>query len=130
MSLWFAILRLAEFPPRADDAPVPVEFQKNVKKHLISELGESLNLYEENEEKKLAWRQPLRVLPAVYREVAGLWEAHKGERDWFKTTDGSPYYNGVEQAMLRILKDDGSISGKQYFEPFKAYHDPKGSSTF
>src|SRR5829696_3535323 len=32
--------------------------------------------------------------------------------------------------MLNIPRDDGSISGKRYFEPFRAYHDPSGSSTF
>lgn len=130
MSLWFALLRLAEFTPKNDEAPVYLEFQKNVKAHLVSELGETIRLYEDGGEKKFANKQPLRLLPTIYRMVAELWDEHKGKKDWFKTTDGSSYFNSAEQAMLRILKDDGSISGKQYFEPFKDYHDPKGSSTF
>jgi hypothetical protein len=130
MSMWFALLRLAEFAPKRDNAPVFVDFKDKVKEQLVSRLGESLDLHEKGGEKKLAQHQPLRVLPAIYREVAALWEAHKDKKEWFGTSDSSPYFNGAEQAMLRILKDDGSISGKQYFEPFKAYHDPAGSNTF
>lgn len=130
MSLWFALLRLAEYRPANDDALAPVDFQANVKQHLLSELGESLRTYEDGDEDKLAKQQPLRLLPAIYREVAGLWEQHRDERGWFRTSDGSPYFNSAEQSMLRILADDGSISGKQYFEPFRSYHDPAGSNTF
>ena len=36
------------------------------------------------------------------------------------TSEASPYFNGAEQAMPRALADNGSISGKQYLEPFKA----------
>jgi hypothetical protein len=131
MSMWFALLRLSEFVPQRDDDLVPVNFKDTVKRHLISQLGPSLRLYEKGGEQKLATKQPLRVLPAIYREVAVLWEARKNDNAWFGTTsDGSPYFNGAEQAMLRILKDDGTISGKQYFVPFKGYHDPAGSNTF
>jgi hypothetical protein len=131
MSMWFALLRLSEFVPQRDDDLVPVNFKDTVKRHLISQLGSSLRLYEKGGEQKLATKQPLRVLPAIYREVAVLWEARKNDSAWFGTTsDGSPYFNGAEQAMLRILKDDGTISGKQYFVPFKGYHDPAGSNTF
>jgi hypothetical protein len=131
MSMWFAVLRLAEFVPRSDAAPVFVNFKDNVKQALVSRLGGSgLRTYEEGGETKFAERQPLRVLPAIYREVWALWQAHGNDRGWFDTSDGSPYFNGAEQAMLRVLADDGSISGKQYLEPFKAYHDPAGSSIF
>jgi len=131
MSMWFALLRLSEFVPPWDDQFVPVEFKANVKQHLISVLGDSLNLDDSGGEQKFVTRQPLRVLPAIYREVAGLWEVRRNDNAWFGTSsDGSPYFNGVEQAMLRILLDDGSISGKQYFVPFKRYHDPGGSNTF
>ncbi len=131
MSMWFALLMLAEFKPKRDDARVFVDFKANVKTELLARLGGSLKTYEDNKgEKKLSDLQPLRVLPALYREVAALWEAHKNKTGWFDTSDGSPYFNGAEQAMLRVLADDGSISGKQYLEPFKVYHDPAGSSTF
>ena len=113
MSMWFALLRLSEFVPPWDDDLVPVEFKANVKQHLVSQLGDALNLYDKGGEKKFASRQPLRILPAIYREVALLWESHKNDNAWFGTTsDGSPYFNGVEQSMLRILMDDGTISGK------------------
>lgn len=130
LSMWFALLMLAEFKPNQDEKPVFVDFKANVKQELLSRLGRSLRTYEDNGEKKFAERQPLRVLPALYREVAALWEAHKNQKGWFDTSDGSPYFNGAEQAMLRVLADDGSISGKQYLEPFKDYHDPHGSSVF
>ena len=131
MSMWFALLRLAEFLPRRDDAPVFVEFKANVKRELVSRLGGSgLRTYDDGGERKFSERQPLRVLPAIYREVWALWQAHGSDRGWFDTSDGSPYFNGAKQAMLRVLADDGSISGKQYLEPFKAYHDPRGSSIF
>lgn len=131
MSMWFALLRLAEFPPRSDDALVFVDFKANVKAELVSRLGGSgLRTYEDGGERKFSDRQPLRMLPAIYREVWALWQANGSARGWFDTSDGTPYFNGAEQAMLRVLADDGSISGKQYLEPFKAYHDPGGSSTF
>lgn len=132
MSMWFALLRLAEFEPRRDDARVFVDFKANVKAELLSRLGANLATYEEDDgERKFTHRQPLRVLPALYREVAILWGQHRDDNAWFGTTsDGNPYFNGAEQAMLRVLADDGSISGKQYLEPFKAYHDPGGSGVF
>lgn len=131
MSMWFALLRLSEFAPPADDKLVPVDFKANVKKHLVLTLGDHLRLEGSGREQKFARTQPLRVLPAVYREAAILWEAHRNDNAWFGTSsDGSPYFNGVEQSMLRILMDDGTISGKQYFVPFKGYHDPAGSNTF
>lgn len=130
MSLWFALLRLSEYRPANDNALVSVDFQANVKQHLLSGLGESLRTYEDDGEDKLARQQPLRLLPAIYREVAGLWEQHRDKSGWFKTSDGSAYFNSAEQSMLRILADDGTISGKQYFEPFRSYHDPEGSNTF
>lgn len=131
MSMWFALLKLAEFPPRSDDAPVFIDFKANVKTELLSRLGSSgLRTYDDAGERKFSERQPLRMLPAIYREVWALWQANGNARGWFDTSDGTPYFNGAEQAMLRVLADDGSISGKQYLEPFKAYHDPGGSSTF
>lgn len=130
MSLWFALLMLAEFIPKRDDALVFIDFKKNVKAHLMSELGTNLRTYNNGGERKFADRQPLRMLPAIYREVATLWDANKGKKDWFDTDGGDPYFNSAEQSMLNVLKDDGSISGKQYIEPFRAYHDPRGSSVF
>ncbi len=131
MSMWFAVLRLAEFIPKRDDALVFVDFKKNVKAHLMSKLGTRLRTYKEDDgESKFAERQPLRILPAIYREVAVLWDAHKNKKDWFDTDSGDSYFNSAEQSMLHILKDDGSISGKQYLEPFRVYHDPHGSSVF
>ena len=131
MSMWLALLRLAEFAPRHDDTRVYVDFKANVKAELMSRLGTSLATYDDDGERKYSNRQPLRVLPVLYREVAILWAQHRDDNAWFGTTsDGSPYFNGAEQAMLRVLADDGSISGKQYLEPFKAYHDPGGSGVF
>ncbi len=131
MSMWFALLKLAEFPPRSDDVPVFVEFKANVKAALVSRLdGSGLRTYDDEGERKFSDRQPLRILPAIYREVWALWQEHGSARGWFDTSDGTPYFNGAEQAMLRVLADDGSISGKQYLEPFKVYHDPRGSSIF
>jgi len=60
-----------------------------------------------------------------------LWKRHGDAKDWFEnSSDGSPYFNDVEDALLQILKDDGSISGKRYFVPFRKYHDISGADTF
>ena len=130
--MWYALLKLAEFPSRADDGLVFVDFQKNVKLELVTRLGDrGLRTYDDGDKRKFSDHQPLKILPAIYREVWALWQANGTARGWFEpSSDGTPYFNGAEQAMLRVLADDGSISGKQYLEPFKVYHDPRGSSIF
>jgi hypothetical protein len=126
MAMWFALLQLSEYRAKSDNELVPINFPDRVKQALVDELGTVLRL---DESAKFKTKQPLKILPAIYRQVAKLWEANGNDRNWFGTSDGSPYFNGVEQAMLRILRDEGSISGKQYFEPFKKYHHPEGSNT-
>lgn len=128
MSMWFAFLRLAEFPATIGNK-TPVDFRKKVKDELVSKLGPAVAV---DEDGSFALRQPIGVLPAIYREVAKLHALHGNHKDWFpdSSTDGSPYFNDVEEALLQILKNDGSISGKRYLSPFKKYHDAAGSDTF
>lgn len=128
MSMWFAFLRLAEFPARRC-ATVYVDFKKNVKDELINRLGRAIKLDQNGN--FTPW-QLVEVLPAIYREVAKLRDQHGDHKDWFpnSSTDASPYFNDVEGSLLQILKNDGSISGKRYLSPFKKYHDVAGSDTF
>jgi hypothetical protein len=126
MSMWFAVLRLAGFPASAGRS-VPVDFRSEVKKALLAIQGLT-----SDSNGDLAKRQPVASLPAIYRTIAELYPQHRGDADWFPNSpaDGSPYFNALETALLQILLDDGSISGKRYLSPFLKYHDPAGSDTF
>ena len=130
MSMWFAVLKLAGFPSPANLA-VPIDFRANVKNEILADktLGSAVQT---NNSGGLAPRQPVAVLPAVYRKIAELYRAHGDDVNWFppSSTDGSPYFNEVERSLLQILRNDGTISGQRYLVPFGAYHDPNGSDTF
>ena len=62
--------------------------------------------------------QALRVrianLPLVCQKLAAIWDANKNNATWFPASNGNPYFNDVEEQMLKILKNDGSISGRTY----------------
>lgn len=126
VSMWFGVLRLAGY--KTPNESVPVDFRKAVKEELISRLGDAIQL---DKDGSFAKKQRIDTLHSIYREVSLLWEEHGDDQDWFpKSSDGSKYFNDVEQAFLRILKDDGSVSGKLYFNPFTKYHDTEGANTF
>lgn len=128
MSMWFAFLKLANFQP-PPNLTIPVDFQKNVKESLVTTLGSAIRT---DQEGKFLSRQPIDVLPAIYREIAKLKATYGDHKDWFPNSskDGSPYFNDVEGALLQILKDDGTISGKRYLADFREYHHPAGTDTF
>jgi DNA helicase HerA-like ATPase len=126
MSMWFALLHLTGF--KNTNKLIPVNFRKNVKQEIIKKLGSAIR----TEDGEFSQQQKLESLPAIYREVAILWEQHEDNKDWFpkSDSDGSSYFNGIEKSLLQILENDGSISGSRYLNPFIKYHDIEGSNTF
>ncbi len=126
MSMWFASLKLAGYTS-GPGLRVYVEFPKNVKAALIDRLGVAVK----GRNGKFAEMQRVEALPAIYKEVARLWKQHGNNSGWFEnSSDGSPYFNDIERALLDILEDDSSRRGARYFTPFRKYHDVAGSDTF
>ncbi|GMU26328.1 MAG: hypothetical protein AMXMBFR16_12330 [Candidatus Uhrbacteria bacterium] len=125
MGMWFALLYRADFTPPAQ-LTVPINFQSKVKEMLVDVPG----VRTDSSGKFRETGQPITVLPAIYRKVAQLYRIHKDEKGWFEpSSDGSDYFNDVEEKLLRMLSDD-TIVAHNYFRPFNKYHDPEGSSIF
>jgi hypothetical protein len=125
VGMWFALLHRAGF-----EAPekliVPITFQKEVKRALQGIQGVATDASGNFKETG----QPITVLPALYRAIAGLYREHKSENDWFgPSSDGSDYFNDLEEKLLRMLSDD-SIVAHNYLRPFNKYHSPQGASIF
>jgi hypothetical protein len=125
MGMWFALLHRAGFSPPPGLA-AHITFQRQVKEALARIPGVATAADGSFRETG----QPITVLPAIYRQVASLYRQHNGEDEWFEpSSDGSDYFNDLEQKMLRMLSDD-TIAAHSYLRPFNKYHDPHGSSIF
>lgn len=128
MAMWFAVLKLCDFA--TPNFKVPVAFRDKVKEALLK--GPIKDAIETDASGDFAPQQPVEVLPALYREVAKLFEEHGDDDKWFppSSKDGSPYFNLLQKSFLKILKNDGSVNGVIYLKPFVKYHDVAGSDTF
>lgn len=129
MGLWYAILFEAGFKPKMG-ATAPVDFRANVKQALLADetIAEILATEQENGVTVLKKRQPIHVLPAIFKKVNELWDEHKGKSAWFpkSTTTGGDYFDVTQSAMLKILS--GSVgTGAPKFSRFSKYHAPEGS---
>jgi hypothetical protein len=124
LSLWYGCLRLADYAhPNRD---VPVNFPGPVKTQLAA-APELQGRYTQSTDRSQSLRIPIANLPLVYQKVAEIWEANRAQ---FPPSNGNPYFNDLEEQMLKILKNDGSISGRTYLNPFRTYHDLNGSNLF
>jgi hypothetical protein len=124
MGMWFALLHRAGFEA-PKDLMAPITFQKEVKRALRGVAGVATDHSGNFRE-----GQPITALPAIYREVARLYRDHRGQTGWFEpSTDGSDYFNDLEEKLLRMLSDD-TIVAHNYLRPFNKYHSPQGASIF
>lgn len=128
VGMWFAVLRLTNFRPKSG-AEIFIDFRAAVKNELVNRLGDAIK---KDRDGGFANRQSVNTLPAIFREVSLLVDEKGAHKDWFpnSSSDGSAYFNEVERSFLQILKNDGSVSGNRYFNPFLKYHDIAGSNTF
>lgn len=125
MGLWFALLHRAGFLAPTGRS-VPITFQREVKNELTSIQGVAAD----GRGRFRETGQPITVLPALYRRVHSLYREYKGQQGWFEpSSDGSDYFNDLEEKMLRMLSDD-TILAHNYLRPFNKYHSPQGSSIF
>ncbi len=123
--MWFALLHRAGFDP-PQKLTVPITFQKEVKRALSTVPGVATTASGEFRETG----QSITVLPAIYRKVAQLYRERKGQGGWFEpSSDGSDYFNDLEEKLLRMLSDD-TIVAHNYIRPFNKYHSREGSSIF
>jgi hypothetical protein len=126
MGMWYALLFRADY-----DAPrnltAPINFRQPVKEDLAENVtGVSLDQNGRFSDRG----QPITVLGAIYRHVASLYRQHRDDQAWFPASeDGSPYFNDVEEKLLRMLSDN-TIVAHNYIRPFNKYHSPDGSSIF
>ncbi len=125
MGMWYALLHRAGY--EAPNIPVPINFKANVKEHLKENVK---GIWKTPDGKFAENGQPIPVLRELYRRVATLYREHKNARDWFPISeDGLPYFNDVEQNLLRALSDDNLIA-HNYIRPFNKYHSARGISVF
>ena len=126
MGMWYALLYRADY-----DVPnnilAPINFQENVKEDLI----ENVQGIRQTPDGRFAETgQPIPVLRELYRRVATLFLEHENARGWFPNSqDGSPYFNDVEQNLLRALSDN-NLTAHNYIRPFNQYHSVRGFSVF
>lgn len=126
MGMWYALLFRAGFDPPTN-LTAPINFRNNVKNDLVQNVtGVSTTRGGDFNSRG----QPISVLRGIYRQVAALYRQHRNNASWFPdSSDGSPYFNDVEEKLLRMLSDD-SIVAHNYIRPFNKYHNPQGSSIF
>ena len=124
VSLWWGCLALAGYTA-PQGLTVTVNFPREVK----DELGNNQVLarcYTRNPRTQ-SLTIPVQNLPRVMQAIAELWDEHQ---DWFQTDNGEPYFNKLEEQLLKILKNDGSISGAIFLNPFNIYPDVQGTDIF
>ena len=134
MGMWYALLHRADYDlPSALVAPI--DFRDNVKKSLVEKVkgirktedrdknGQLVMVFDKN-------GHPVTVLREIYREVAKLHRKHNSDNEWFPNSqDGSPYFNDIEQSLLRALSED-NLTAHNYIRPFNKYHSAGGISVF
>jgi hypothetical protein len=127
LALWYGCLRLADYDP--PDREVPMNLRAPAKNQLLAEPDLQGHIRQLNDNAS-SLRVPIASLPIVCRKLSELWDANKNNATMFPPSNGNPYFNDVEEQMLRILKNDGTISGRTYLTPFRTYHDLNGSNLF
>ena len=126
MGLWFALLKKADFEPPSE-LRVPINFRDEVKKVLVQDVP---GVAKEGD-RFSAKGQPIAVLPELYRVVARLWAEHSNNKNWFPpSTDGTPYFNDIEDKLLKMLAGTSGWTAHNYIRPFRKYHSVEGSSIF
>lgn len=135
MVLWYSILIDAGFSPQNASKKCYIGMLGPVKKELASQdsLAENSAIFKKNNSKGelvLDDFQSLSVLPTIFSKVKKIWEDNKGKVSWFGTSDGKPYFNKSEEAMLAILDENSSWSGTKKFSRFSKYHSSKGGAVF
>ena len=129
VSLWWGCLALAGYRV-PNNLRVTIQLPRRVKEALREDEHLS-QFYIQNSDRHRSLTIPVQNLPIIFQRVAQLWDEHKNDREWFPpSSSGMPYFNQLEEQMLKILKNDGSISGAIYLSPFRIYHDVSGSDIF
>jgi hypothetical protein len=127
MAIWYAVLKEAGYTsdPNAD---APVDFPAQVKTALLADAELGPVLRRDRRGGGFATRQPLAVLPELYRKVARL-RADNPRLFPASSRTGEPYFNQTELGLLNILA--GNVgSGARKFSRFGRYHSLAGSNVF
>jgi hypothetical protein len=135
MALWYTILLEAGFAPKNENKAVYIGLKKTVKVALaeIEDVGGNALVKVKTDSKGnsvLEDFQSLRALPIIFSKLKQLWDEKKGVKDWFGTSDGKPYFDKVEEAMLNILDQNFAYSGTKKFTRFTKYHSKYGAAVF
>jgi len=126
MGMWYALLYRADFTT-SENLAASINFRENVKKDIVANIRGVRKTRDENFD---TTGQPISVLRSIYRRINILYRKHRGDDAWFPdSSDGSSYFNDVEEKLLRMLSDD-TIVAHNYIRPFNQYHDPSGTSIF
>jgi hypothetical protein len=97
-----------------------------VKTALLQAEVPGIHTYEDG---SFAIEQPMSVLPELFRVIFNLWYGGRNSRLFPLGPDGSPYFNDVENSLLRCL-GDSNLAAHKYLIPFTVYHQARGSSVF
>jgi Helicase HerA, central domain len=129
--LWWAALDAAGYLRPNDEGQfsnILVPLQKPVKEWLAQQPNrpERVRLRPGASPEKIADRQPLSALRWIYSKVYERLQSNSSD---FPDSDGRPYFNKANIALLRVL-GDRSISGATYLAPFREYHHIGGANIF
>lgn len=135
MGLWQAILLEADFEPRDEKKLVYIGLKKPVKALLgnMEGVGDNPMVRIKDDSaggKVLDEKQHIKALPVIFRKLKQIWEENKNKTSWFGTSDGKPYFDKVEEAMLTILDENFAHSGTKKFARFRKYHSKNGAAVF
>ena len=136
MSLWYAILLDAgSFSHKDPEKKIYIGLKAPVKKMLAAIENLSDNPMISTKTTKdgnaiLNDYQPVKSLPLIFRKLKTIWEDNKGKKSYFGTSDGKPYFNKSEEAMLAILDENANWSGTKKFTRFSKYHSKTGGAVF
>lgn len=142
MVLWYSILMDAGgYHPKNENKLIYTGLKKNVKIRLaqneaIAENSKvrikiQIDSKTKKEIKVLEDRQPMIVLPLIFSKLKPIYDEKKNVGSWFgATSDGKPYFNKIEEAMIDILDENSSWSGTKKFTRFRKYHSPTGGAVF
>lgn len=125
MSLWFGLLKLAGFQEPTNKQTF-VDFPGPVKTNLLADPNVTCAT---NANGNFSTQQPISNLPSIYKAIADYWDNGAGAAT-FRPNGGAPYFDDLEDKMLRILRGQRSLTGHNYIRPFARFHDPNGSSIF
>jgi hypothetical protein len=131
LSMYLAMLHAAGFAG-GDRLTVDLMLHEPIREALaqdadLAKIAECETRQSTKKQQVRSW-QRLPIAVQVYRKLWALFDPRRDDATLFPVSErsGKPYFEGIHQALLRMLGDD-NISGPKKLTPFKDYHDPKGS---